>query len=274
MRTSRFTGAWRPIKMQNGWIGVALVSGALVASSIWFIFVSGYWRVSRVDVYGVPDEERGVVSDMVYKVLDEGTYKPWDKRNIFFIDTTSVAAEVQDRLFAEHVSVEKSYPNILRLMVTERQRSVVLISKGQQLMVDTQGVVTGETDERIGAYVSLILARKTMPDITRLPIIVADLPDPAGAGYQASDEEHVKRWITAYRALLGARVRFRFMGFDSLENSLARLKAEDGTDIIVDLALPLDPQIDTYQKFMQNKKRDTVIQEYVDVRVPGKIYVK
>jgi hypothetical protein len=262
------------MERRRPWIGLALVAAALVAGSVWFVFVSGYWRIDRVEAYGVDGQGRGELEEVVRQVLDEGPWKPWDKQNIFFVDEEDLASKVQQRMFAERVSVEKSYPNILRLIIVERQRSVVVVSKGQQLLVDTAGIVTGETDERLGAYVHSIMNLKAFADASHVPVIVTDLPERAAAGYQASDEVRVKRWITAYRALVEAKVRFRYMGLDTLGSSLARLKAEDGTDILMDLELPLEPQIDTYTTFIRNKKKDVVINEYIDVRVPGKIYVQ
>lgn len=270
-----FGAALRPYKPRRSWIGVLLVVAAFFASIVWFVFVSGYWRITQIEVLGMenPSEREGVIQT-VYKTLDEGPWKPWDKRNIFFVHEQDLAKSVQEQLFAEHVTVEKSFPNILRLMIQERQRSVVLVSQDKQFLVDTKGIISGETDPSTRSFVQALLAHKTFPDISSVPVLVVNLAQEITIGYQASDADHVKRWITAHRELVSGHVRFRYMSIDTLESSLGRLKAEDGTSILIDLDMPLKPQIETYTKFIQHKQKNVLIQEYVDVRVPGKIFIK
>lgn len=270
-----FGGALRPYKPKRSWIGVLLVSAAFFAALVWFIFVSGYWRITQIEISGVenPVEREGVVQ-VVYKILDEGPWKPWDKRNIFFVNAMTLSTSVQEQLFAEHVTVEKSFPNILRLIIQERQRSVVLVSRDTQFLVDTKGIISGETDPATRAFVNKLLARTSFPDLSSVPVLVTNLAQEITIGSQVSDADRVKRWITAHRELVSGQVKFRYMSIDTLESSLGHLKAEDGTSILIDLDMPLKPQIETYLKFIQHKQKNVVVQEYIDVRVPGKIFIK
>ena len=263
----------RPTSPRNRWIGVCIALGAISAAAVWFLFVSHFWSISEIEVYGAPDADRGDVEQASYAAMDNSSWKPWDKRNIFFVNASSVAMTVQQKLFAQSVTVEKDYPNILRLNVVERQRSVVLYSHGQQLLVDTSGAIAGSTDERTGAYMESLLSGKITADANKLPLIVVDL-DQNVSSTQVTDEATVKLWIESYRALMQGGVRFRYMAFDRPDSSLARLKAPDNTDVLVDLDLPLAPQIATYTVFTDNKKKTDIVTQYIDVRVPGKIFVK
>ncbi len=273
----KYAGNLRPqekIQKKSWWIGGSIFILAISTSSIWFIFISGFFRITQIEVSGISPENRGEVEGAVFTTLDASTWKPWDKRNIFYAHTDQLSDSVRENIFAEKVSISKIYPNILRLIIVPRQRRVVIVSRGQQLLVDIRGVVSEEADERMGAYISGLSTQKFFADATHIPVIITDLPESVAAGYQVTDTDHVKRWILIYKTLIESRMQFRYMAMDTLNSRLARLKASDGTDILIDIELPLEPQIDTYAKFFQNKTKEDAVKEYVDVRVPGKIFVK
>ncbi len=273
----KYAGSLRPqerIQKKSFWIGGVIFILAISTSCLWFIFVSGFFRITQIEVSGISTENRGEVEDAVFATLDTSSWKPWDKRNIFYAHTDQLADSITENIFAEKVSVVKVYPNILRLVIVPRQRRVVIVSKGQQLLVDTRGIVSEEADERTGAYIAGLLTQKFFADAAHVPVLITELPESVASGYQVTDTDHVKRWILIYKTLVDSRMQFRYMAMDTLNSRLARLKALDGTDILIDIELPLEPQIDTYAKFFQNKTKDVFIKEYVDVRVPGKIFVK
>lgn len=255
-------------------IATVLVVSFFILSVVWFIFVSGFWRVTEISIDGLQGLDRGEVVSSTYEALDQGTWKPWDQRNILLIDEKEVEDGLRDRLFAESVAVEKSYPNVLRLMIKERQRSVVVAAGSQLLNVDTTGVVTGETQGDDAAQSRLRLNNKALADFIRKPVITTNLAEPAVAGYQITDERAVKRWIESYRTFIGAGMKFRYIHLMSPTSTTAYVASDAGYQVIIDLLEPLQPQVETYLKFLKSKPKNFKINEYVDVRVPGKLYVK
>lgn len=258
----------------NRLIGWTLVVSCAAAGITWFFFVSGFWTVTTVETGPLQQLERGEVASTTFAALDEGEWKPWDRRNILLIDAGELARQLKERLFAEDVAVEKSYPHILRLKITERQRSVVLASTSQLLNVDTNGIVTGEATGETANQARLRLNRKALADLTHQPVVALDLPELAADGYQVADSATVKGWIEAYRALIASGMKFRYMSLTSPTSTAAYVTSDAGWQVIYDLGEPLGPQIETYQKFIRAKSKDLKIYEYVDVRIPGKIFVK
>lgn len=258
----------------NRFIVIGLVAACAALSFVWFVFVSGYWQVTSIEVSGLQSFSREEVASTTYDVLDRGPWKPWDRRNIFFIEAQPLADALRERLFAEEVHVDKVYPNILRLILTERQRSVVLASKDQFLLVDTNGIVTGEAADAVASDTRALLTNHGVADQKTVPVVLCPLNELATTGYQIAKAEDVRAWIEAYKELIRKGMRFRYLKLDNPASQSARLVMEAGYDVLIDMSISLDAQISTYKKFVQAQTKDFIVHEYIDVRVPGKIFLK
>lgn len=251
-----------------------LLAAFLGTAGIWYVFVSGAFRVTELQIEGLKDIDREVVASSTYEAIEAGPWKPWDKRTIFFVDASQLAHTLENQLFFEHVQIEKRYPNILRLIMTERQRSVVLVSRGQFLLVDVQGVVTGDADVAAQERIRRLLSKNDLMTADQLPVIIFDLPEPATAGYQAAKPESIRAWIEASKSLLGARIRHRYLTVPDIDGATMAVQTDGNINIVMERGPQMQTQIEMYRKFMENKKKDMPVTEYVDVRVPGKVFVK
>lgn len=269
-----FSQARGLLQRSNRYLAISLVVAFMAAAGVWFVFVSGYFSVSRIEINELHGVSREEVVSSTYDILEQGKWRPWDRKNLLLIDEKELAEQLKNRLFAEQVSVDKSYPNILRLMIEERQRSVVLASKDQFLVIDMAGVVAGEAGENAAKEARDAINGSLIADLRRTPIVICDLPELATAGYQVTDQETLKTWISAYRAFIGAGLKFRYIRVQEPRSQTVRLAMADGWDAYFDLEKGLEAQIETYKKFIQSKPRGFKADEYVDVRVPGKVYVK
>lgn len=256
-------------------IAYTLAIGCVIASGVWFVFVSRYWSVTKLEIEGIRAISREEVSDTTYKIIDEGEWKPWDKRNIFFVHPDALAQAIRDRLFADQVTVDKIYPNVLRLKVVERQRSIILVSKDQFLHVDSNGIVTEDFASSTEAItVRSFLTGSRMSDSSQVPVIVTDLSELATTGYQAAKTTTVHGWLDTSKTLLAKGLRFRYLKLTSPEVSTMSVVMEPGYELILDIGGPLEPQITTYEKFMKAQPKGYKPDEYIDVRIPGKIFTK
>lgn len=240
----------------------------------WFLFSSGYWDVQVIDVGGIAVLNREEVIGEVQRFFDGRTFRPWHKNNLLMLDTNVLSSSLTERLFVDQVSVEKKYPNILRLIIKERQRSVIVVSQDRYVNVDVNGVVTSEVVDAPLAAARERIAAKAFADESHLPVIVMNTTDPLTTGFQVAKSEQVHRWLDVSRTLILAGLKFRFMKVEAPESVLTRCVSERGYDIYFDMSQPLEGQITTYQKYMKTKPDEKLITQYLDVRVPGKVYVK
>jgi hypothetical protein len=255
-------------------VTIMIVAGFAVTGWLWFLFMSGFLDISSIETGELQTLNRGEVMTEVDRILEERSWKPWHKKNLLMLDTEMLATSLKDRLFVDQVAVEKSYPNILRLKIKERQRSVVVVSFEQYALVDSTGIVTGDATEDILRASMDRVAARAFADELHLPVVVMKTADPLSQGFQVAKPEQIRRWLDTTRYLVLGGVRFRFMKVESPESALTRFVSERGYDIYIDLTQPLEPQLMTYQAYMKTKPDETKIAEYLDVRVPGKVFVR
>jgi Fe-S cluster biosynthesis and repair protein YggX len=260
-------------KSSHAFVITLVVSFACVGW-LWFFFGSGFWNVSDIEMQGLKMLDRGEVSAEAFKIIDERAWRPWNKRNLLLLDTERLAAMLKERLFVEDITVDKSYPSILRLNIKERQRSVILLSNDQYVNVDATGIVTGDAEGDVLRASQDRVAARAFADEIHLPIVVMNTADPLAPGFHVASAEQVQRWIEVSRALVVGGLKIRFMKVETPEASLGRFVGERGYDIYVDLERPVDAQIATYQAYMRTKPDESLIKEHLDIRIPGQVIIK
>lgn len=269
-------------------VAYAILGSFCVLSLTWFLFVSRYWSVHKIEIQGLKELSREEVETAIYDMLDHGSlfdhgsWKPWDRRNLFFIDEQELAYLLQGRLFAESVSVKTVYPDILRLKIIERQRKVVYVIENQMFRVDTQGIIIGN-EIPLAAHIRSRMFGRTLADSSHPTILVQSVDRSATGtssgvatttGQQFIDAETVKRWIETNQALIDSGLHFKVLEVVRPGSRSFKVILDTGYNLVMDFQTSIQMQIETYKKFIQTKPKDIQINEYVDVRVPGKLYVK
>ncbi len=261
----------------SGWIAYVLAFFGVFCGMVWFIFVSRHWSIVHFQIEGLQQLERGEVEGAAMDALDHGSWKPWDRRNIFFVNTTELEKTLQERLVVERVHVDKVYPNVLRLIIKERQRSVVLATDHRFMLVDLKGVVTGDVSDASLLWVHALLAAKTFADNHHPPVILVGTVGADGSATSASqivDPMVVRRWINAYHTLLVSQWRFRTFAIDHVTSRTLKIAVQGNFDVIMDMETPLEPQIETFNSFLRSKQKNIVIRDYINVTIPGKVSFK
>jgi hypothetical protein len=119
-----------------------------------------------------------------------------------------------------------------------------------------------------------LLTHKAVARPQDLPVMVIQLPEPMTTGYQVTKAETVRSWITAYKALHERGVVFEYLSLESPNVSTVEAYTNQGYTIIFDISGSLEAQIESYKVYMKTQGKKVGAQEYIDVRVPGKIFVK
>lgn len=219
---------------------------------------------------------------IVLQTLDKrSAWRPWSPRHAFFLDTKQLEEQLKEQWFAEEVQVRHApWERILRLNVRERTNRLVVHSKQQFLWVDIRGFVTQELslDER-----QTILARLQgrQPASAADPLIVDfDLQELVAAGYRVADPTVVRTWLELDATMKSRHLLYRSIEIpDGQSISQASLVLMDGVSTYVDTQENVLGQINALAKFMEytkTRKKEAGINptEYIDVRIPGRVYVK
>jgi len=234
---------------------------------LYILFMSDLFVINTVEVQGARSLDTIDVSREVLQILDERpVWRPWPARHAWFVDRPRLVHELSQRLFVANASVDKTYLNVLRLKMEERTRKFIFYSHQQYVWVDLRGTVLNE--------LTAAEIKQAQAHLDTL-IIHRDLDDRVVIGMRVADESSIKGWLlNASEASLEG---MKYREFDlptSPTSTRAMFKSTEGESVVVDTMDPMRPQIHAYMMFKKAQPKDLKGMQYVDVRVPGKVYVK
>lgn len=242
---------------------------------IYVIFVSNAFAINDIEVSGSKDLDAMDIKREVFTVLDEKQGN-WliPSRHAWFVDKNKLQNELISRLFVNTVTVDKSYTNVLRLSIEERSKRFVFHSHKQYFWVDLRGVATDALtqEEMRDVQTRLIGTRAIRPD--EPPVIKRDLDDTINAGYTVADMTQAKEWIKLSDQVKASNLAYREIEPPTASSTLMKVLSPEGYNVLMDITAPIDLQVRTYQAFIQNKPKDMGNPQNIDVRVPGRVYLK
>jgi hypothetical protein len=253
---------------------IVILAACAVGGWLYVFFGPNFFRVTQVDVGDLLYSDRGEVMSIVFDTLDERGKMSWNRRNILLVDIPALEQELETRLYAENVTVDKVYPHILRLNVQERQSTVIVIANNEFYLVDRSGIGVERISSEEEAAVLQRIADPSSTSPQDLPVLTVHGRVQFEPGQEFVSEWTVLRWLEAFRALGDASFGYRKAEVDYATSTKLILDLYEPYDAYFDLLAPMPPQINGFYAFMRAKSDDATIREYVDVRVPGKVYYK
>ncbi len=255
---------------------VFLILG-LVALVGWpyVLFMSDAFTINTVEVRGGKTLDPMDVTREVLRILDaRGGWRPWPARHAWFVNEKAIAEQLKEHLFVSNVIVDKSYNHVLRLLVEERTKKVIYHSHQQYFWVDIQGIATDELtpEERKDTQSRLFGNRAATNDDP--PIIKQNIDDKINQGFVLADSRRAKEWIKLAEDLKSYKLLYREIEPPTASSTLFKILSQEGYEVLMDITAPLDLQVKTYQGFIKTKPAGLRALEYVDVRVPGRVYLK
>lgn len=241
---------------------------AAIGGWLYVFFGSGFFRVTEIQAGELVYANRGEVVSKVFDVID----RQGKGRNLLLLDIPALEAALESELYAENVTVDKLYPHILRLNVQERQSRVIVIANQEFYLIDRHGIGVERISSEEEAAVLQRIADPSTASSQDLPVLrvngnVAFEPgEPFVSGWM------VEGWLQAFEALQEAAFGYRQAQLDYVTSTKLILDLYDPHDVYMDLLAPMNPQINGYYAFMDAKESEMQVHEYVDVRVPGKVY--
>lgn len=250
-----------------------LVSVAFLGWSYVFFF-SSIFRISDIQIEGRLVRDGGEVRKEAFNLLDKSGHWPFHERNIFLLQKDEFTRLLKEQLFADSVSVDKIYPNILRLNVEERQSSLVFISEERMYIIDREGVVVREitSKDEQGAILGAAQDSSSSENMPVLHTLHVE-PDAVIVGNSFVTPFRMETWMDAFHDLDDLGFGYRKAVLDTPTSTKLVLRMFEPYEVYFSLIEPLGPQIESYYAFTK-VKRDEKIQGYIDARIPGKIFYK
>lgn len=239
------------------------------------ILMSDAFHINTVKATGLQVLDEMDVTKEVFRILDERPYwRPWPKRHSWFLDEKALEESLKERLFAANVTVSKGYGQTISITLEERAKRIIFHSRQQYAWVDLHGIVTSELSEteKRDAQARLLGHRKA--NANDAPIIKRNLEEGISQGFTTGDVREVKEWIELHDLLRKSGMEFREFTPPTVSSTQLEVLAQNGEEVIMDITASIEMQSKTYQAFKKTDEGAKKIYDYIDVRVPGRVYVK
>ncbi len=240
-------------------------------------FMSDLFLVNTIEAAGLKALDQEDVSREVFALLDQKhqeSWRPWPSRHSLFIDRTNLAESLRERLFAEKVNVDKLSLNIVRLTVEERSNKVIIHANQQLFWADLQGVINAELNQEERKQVQDRLNGKRLMRPQESSIISVESDEPLSVGYKVADTAMLKSWITITQKALKANIPLTEFEPSTDKDPQDVINCQDGIELIIDSQSDLETQFNAYLKFKRLNKDLLKPNSVIDVRVPGRIYLR
>ncbi len=229
-----------------------------------------------IEVRGVTSLDPVEVKREVYAVIDARPRPIWQPaRQLWFLPVEDIRSRLQARLMVKSITVDKTSYNVLRLTVEEGTKQFILKTPTQVFWVDTKGVIKQEVSSKDLKNMETNLNGKLTSNVSDTPVFSIDNQTILQPGQQISAQT-IKTWLNVAAQLQKQGIRYREIKPDAAASSTKiSVKTLSGYAVWFDTSSgTLKTQIEAYRAFEKQKSKDLQIHEYVDVRIPGRVYVR
>lgn len=260
---------------KSKWVKRSLFFSFFIASCLWFVFYSGYFTVSQYEIGELNVLSGEAVRGEIEAYFNGPKKWPWGNKNIIVLDQKKLEEYLAGKFFVESVIVDKFYPNILRLNIQERQRSVVLITKTGVYIIDDYGVVTDQADSVMASSIIKALTDPSPVDTPKEVLIISSVTSTYTKGQVYVESTRVRQWLDLTLELRDAGIWLKGLDIGSEpDTDTLNLVLKENISVLIELDDTVDLQIETLRQFLNTKPDLSEVREYIDIRVPGKIYYK
>lgn len=215
----------------------------IILAIIYEIFYSPLFKIKNVEIDGIKSVE---ISDYVNISLKN--------RNILFLMTGKYLNELSQRFpILQQARIIRGLPSTVKLVASERKQVLVWCTN-TCVEIDSHGFayqeVTRPTDKVV------------LDDKTGIPLKVGD---------RIVSTQFIEFYLGALEQLDAIGVKIASSHMDETTFKI-NLKTVEGWEVILDSSESLKNQMSALKQVLETNRAD--IKEYVDVRVPGTVYVK
>lgn len=243
-------------------------------SAIWFFLYSDLFKIKKVEIGPLTVLRQEAVAGEIEAYFNQPKKWPWGNRNIFFLDEKDFKKYLMNKFFVGSITVDKSYPNILRLKIEERQRSVVLVTRNNMYVVDDYGVVSDLADDKTINDTRNYLNNPSPVETPKEVYIINSVTSTYDKGQVFTDSSRVRRWLDTSNKLREAGIWFKALDIGLKPTDSITVVLKGDKNVLMESDDLLDSQIETLRQFLATKPNMDQIYQYIDVRVPGKVYYK
>ena len=115
-----------------------------IAGGVYFFFFYNFFQIKRLVFIDQKIVQESRMDEAVNPILDQRRYFVFPGTNIFLVNNSSIEGALLEQVpELDSLEIIKKYPDILKLKVKEVEPKAIWASKGEQYIIDGDGVVRG-----------------------------------------------------------------------------------------------------------------------------------
>ncbi|GEM_PF-2543488 len=234
------------------------------------ILVAGYALlgptlvVHNIIITGSPtrDAERNL-RQMVQAVLTGRYAGIIPRANILFVQKKRIATALGLESAAPELTIERQFPNVLRIRLPVRAFVAVWQSGEAQYIMDQRGILTQP-----------VLPESAAPDLVVVREVGASARTIGEVVAGDSLVEFLHTLPPLWRQIL-PNIKLDYLEVEAANLPSVKLATNLGWYVLVSSAQPLDPQLNSLSRLVSEKiSADEARLEYIDVRFGSKVYYR
>ncbi len=236
---------------------------ALLITIFLVLFWSRLFRIDQPIITGAARVSTEAILTAVSPILNTSRFWILPGNALLGVSNKQVEqAALQTSPAIASVEVRKELPNVLKIIIHEREPLAIWSAAGQFFFIDERGIAYDE------------ILRSESRDVS-LPVIV----DEGARATVEQDRVVTEETLQFVRAVfadvtrtVGIGINF-FVAPSRLAPDLTLVTSE-GWKIIFDSTKPADQQVIVLKEVLDNQVKDKKNLEYIDLRIPGRVFVK
>lgn len=242
-----------------------LILTILVASVLVYLcFFSNFFKIKKITLVNNKDVQLNQVEEIVNPILSYPRFLIFPGNNIFLVARENIKIALSDKILQiENLEIKKKYPDVLKIVVYEKEPKLIWVTQDKTYFVDKEGEICYEISSEL-------------LNNTELPIVHDNL----GKEVKPKDKVLNEEVITAVESIqkrfqIKTGNKILYFEVPAAMASEIHLKTEKGFKVYFSCQRNIDAQLDDLQAVLEHQVKDQVGHiDYIDLRIEGWVYYR
>lgn len=254
-----------PLRKPYLLLGVVVVLGWT-----FFFFRSEFFELKDVEI----QSSGGIVSSsdvlpIVFEALDARPARPWSKRQTLFLPKQGLEEGIKAALYAEEVKIEEINDNVLRLKISFGSRFLYTTHDGEDFL---KCAVARPAGIALDDPATLAAAKKRYLLATDFTTLKLDGLVYVRKATTTLEVPTIKRLLDLGKTLDEYQIKFAHLEEGSGQEVSVQLDRD--RQVLMDLAQPMKDQVERCQAILREKEYQDLKPLTIDLRIPGRAYLR
>ena len=233
--------------------------GLILAGIFYFFCFSDYFRIKNVSIEGINKINKDKFQQIVENYQHDRQFLIFSHNNLLFFSSQGLKDKIGESYLLDNIEITKQWPDQVKIVVIEKEASIVWLTNNQCLHLDDEGYVIELCENQENNFIMI-------KDLSNTPVKV---------GEQAISAETIK-YLFGAKDKLQQKIEPVMFRVDLTQPQTIRIQTKQNFDILMNQELDFQSQIDRLFLLLENQdiKNNLNAINYFDLRFGEKVYYK